>query len=58
MPHLHNQLSEYQIHQIRPIRPEGPQDPEEDWKTDFTIMPRVPGNFRYLWMLEDIFWGV
>ena len=57
MPCLHNKLPEHQIHQISPIRPEGPQDPEEDWKTDFTIMPRVPSNFSYLWMLEDIFFG-
>ena len=42
--------------QIKPIETRGTY-PGEDWKTDFTVMLRVPGNFRYLLALVDTFSG-
>ena len=41
--------------QIRPLQVRG-KYAGENWQIDFTVTPRVLGNFRYLWGYGHIVW--
>ena len=59
MPHLHNKQLQHQTAQklqIRSMETRGTY-PGEHWKVDFTVIPRVLSNFRYLLVLVDTFSG-